>query len=91
MENYHFLLKTASSTCTGNIPVNYQGNTPSTPAIPWQFEHWHCITDYTNATTTTNASSTVPYGDWLIMNSLILFAVAFIPVGTLFSLLRKNR
>lgn len=40
---------------------------------------------------TTIATSTVPYGDWLFINSLLLFCVAFIPIGTLFSLIPKMK
>lgn len=64
---------------------------------------WTCINidaSTTNCTVTsssspmtasTTASSTVAYGDWLFMNVLILFCVAFIPVGTLFSLIPRKR
>lgn len=60
---------------------------------------WQCLqvdSSTTNCTVTASttvevATSTVPYGDWLIVNSLILFAVAFFPVSVLFSLFRKTR
>lgn len=37
------------------------------------------------------ASSTVPYGDWLLVNAILLFFIAFIPVSALVSLIRKKR
>ncbi len=60
---------------------------------------WQCLqidSSTTNCTVTSSstmevATSTVPYGDWLIMNSLILFMVAFVPISILFSTLRKSR
>jgi hypothetical protein len=35
--------------------------------------------------------NSVPYGDWLLVNSLILFCVVFLPVSALFSLLKLKR
>jgi hypothetical protein len=56
--------------------------------------------EQTNTTGTTTfacqATSTFPfypgYGDWVVMESLILFCVAFIPIGTFYSMftLRKK-
>jgi hypothetical protein len=40
---------------------------------------------------TSTASSTVPYGDWLLVNSLIIFLLAFIPVSAVWSLFKDLR
>ncbi len=40
---------------------------------------------------TTTASSSVPYGDWLFANSIIIFLLAFIPISALFGLFKRRR
>ena len=49
------------------------------------------VASSTCATLSPTASSTVPYGDWLFVNVLLLFCVAWIPVGAFFSLLTGRR
>lgn len=58
--------------------------------VPPVFTGDDCYVTSSSTSMSEVATSTVTYGDWLIVNSLILFAVAFIPVSALFSLL-KNR
>ena len=54
---------------------------------PDETEYQIAIPVNTQAATSTGVS----YGDWLLLNVLILFCVAFIPVGTLFSLIPHRR
>lgn len=56
---------------------------------------WSCTvattTDCVVTATSLAASSTVPYGDWLFVNSIMLFCVAFIPIGILIALIRIKK
>lgn len=61
------------------------GGTSPAPTITFS----DCAT--TSTSTVATATSTVPYGDWLFLNVLILFCLAFIPIGTLFSLISTRK
>lgn len=58
--------------------------------VPPVFTGDDCYVTSSSTVSTTVSTSTVPYGDWLLINSLILFMVAFIPVTALFSLIKKR-
>ncbi len=47
-------------------------------------------TIFSSGSSQSNASSSVPYGDWLLMDSLLLFCVAFIPLNAAYSLISKK-
>ena len=61
----------------GNI--TYQGNMLT-----------FCGQSTTSPCITSSNVPIIPYGDWLIVMALILFMVAFIPVTSLFGLLKKR-
>lgn len=44
------------------------------------------------STCTSLASTTaVAYGDWLFVNAIIIFCVAFVPISVLFGIIRTRR
>jgi len=78
----------ASSTCTSSFTQTASGNdyittgtTDCTGLLPLLGS---------SATSSVFVHDNVNYGDWLLVSSLILFMVAFIPVTALFSLIKKR-
>jgi hypothetical protein len=60
----------------------------------WTCTYLDATTSNCTVTATSSAdvgTTTVPYGDWLIVNSLILFCVAFVPISAFFALFSKRR
>ncbi len=55
-----------------------------------------CIQTNISGTTTfscfgTSTSATVPFGDWLLVNCIIIFLLSFIPISMLFSVLKRKK
>ena len=88
--------------CTTNIVMESSGfvgtaiHNASIIYVPYDIATTYSPADWYESSSSTaaiapSATSTVPYGDWLIMNSFILFFLSFVPVGIFYSLLRWKK
>lgn len=79
-------------TCDYSVPTHADGTPASTDYTnTFQFTHADCIVTASSSPDIATGPQGVLYGDWLFVMVLILFCVAFIPVGTLFSLIPRKR
>ena len=79
-------------TCTYSVPTHADGTPASTDYTnTFAFTHADCMATATTSPEVAATTTPILYGDWLFVNCLILFCVAFLPIGTLFSLIKKTR
>lgn len=78
-----------STTLVGNLGVPNLSFSASKPFQVFQGKFYFDVSEIpNNATTTTDG---VKYGDWIFVNSIMIFFMSFFPISVIFGLLRKRR